>query len=648
MCGIAGQARGDGLAPSLELLQRMCARIEHRGPDSRGIHLDQGVGLGIQRLRVIDLVSGDQPMFNEDRSVAVVLNGEIYNHRELRRELERKGHRFRTHSDTEVIAHLYEERGADFVRSLLGMFAVAVWDSRRRLLVLARDRLGKKPLFYAERDGVLSFASEIQALLEDREIPRAIDCEALDVYLALGYVAAPRTAFSAIRKLPPAHRLLFRDSRSEIERYWRLDYAPKRELGDGRELCEELTARLRTAVRRRLLADVPVGAFLSGGIDSAAVVSAMAHESSTPVKTFSIGFESERINELPQARLLAERFGCEHHEFMVAPDAISLLPRIVRHHGEPFADATSIPTFHLAEVTRGHVTVALNGDGGDEIFGGYSRYVSNLALARLSRLPPPLRRAIQRAGAALAPDGDIESWRSRVRRLARTAAMDEADRYFAYMSDLTGLSRDGLYTDEFRAQIRPGAAREVIVGAWRASGAGGTLDRMLATDVATYLPDDLLAKVDIASMASSLEVRSPFLDHEMLEFAASLPQAAKVRGAEKKVLLRQALRGTIPDEILDAPKRGFRPPLADWLRGPLGGFASEVLLDRTARERGHFRAERVASLLQRHRSGAEDHSQGIWRLLMYELWHHEFVDGRPGVEQEPREPSHLAMLPGSD
>jgi len=399
MCGIAGQARADGSRPAPALLERTCGAMEHRGPDSLGVHRDDGVGLGIRRLAVIDLVSGDQPIFNEDGSVAVVLNGEIYNHGELRERLRAQGHRFASQGDTEVIAHLYEEHGERFVEHLIGMFAVAVWDARRRRLVLVRDRLGKKPLFYAERDGVLSFASELQSLLQDETIPRTPDHGALDLYLALRYVPAPHSAFAAVRKLPPASRLVHERGRTRIERYWRLDYVPKRTVADERELDEELRERLRTAVRRRLISDVPLGAFLSGGVDSAAVVAAMAELSSEPVKTFSIGFDSERLNELLLARLVAERFGTEHHELMVEPSAIELLPQIVRHHGEPFADATAIPTFALSQVTRRHVTVALNGDGGDEIFGGYTRYVANLASARPQRLPRGVRRAGAAAGA---------------------------------------------------------------------------------------------------------------------------------------------------------------------------------------------------------------------------------------------------------
>jgi asparagine synthase (glutamine-hydrolysing) len=633
MCGIAGQARADGLIPSGETLSRMCAAIEHRGPDSRGAHLEEGVALGIQRLRVIDLVSGDQPIFNEDRTVAVVLNGEIYNYRELRRELEARGHRFQTRSDTEVIAHLYEELGPGLVRSLHGMFALAVWDARRRRLLLARDRLGKKPLFYAEREGVLSFASELRALLEDGEISREPDVEALDAFLTLGYVPGPRSAFRAVRKLPAAHRLSYEDGRSRLERYWRLDYSPKRKFADERELDEELRAHVRRAVRRRLVSDVPVGAFLSGGIDSAAVVSAMAAESSSPVSTFSIGFGAEDGDELPAARALAERFGTDHHEFVVRPDAIELLPRIVRHHGEPFADVTAIPTFCLAEVTRRHVTVALTGDGGDELFGGYRRYVTNRSLARLDRLPLALRRALSRAGAAIPASGRIESWPSKLGRAAATLPLAAPDRYLAYVSQLDGLRPRDLYTDSRRESLDATPARDEILRAWQAAPASELVDRMLSTDLQTYLPDDLLAKADIASMASSLELRCPLLDHELVEFAATLPSSEKIDGSETKRALRRMLRGTVPDELLHAPKQGFHPPLASWLRGELAGHARELLLDGPARGRGHFDPARVAALLDGHARGARDASALIWRLMVWETWHREFVD-----DAAPRSP----------
>ena len=626
MCGIVGQASSDGRRGDLATIARMCAALKHRGPDSRGVHVDAGIGLGIQRLRVIDLATGDQPIFNEDRSVAVVLNGEIYNYRELRERLQRSGHSFATQGDTEVIAHLYEEEGPACVARLHGMFGLAVWDASRRRLLLARDRVGKKPLYYAECAGRLAFASEVAALLEDDEVPRDVNHRALDAFLAYRWVPAPMTAFRAVRKLRPGSTLVFEDGGATISRYWQLDFSRKRRVGDPREVHEELRGHIRAATARRLISDVPLGAFLSGGLDSAAVVAAMAEASTRPVQTFSIGFMHEKFNELPLARLVAERFATDHHELLLEPKAIELIPRIVRHHGEPFADDSAIPSFYLAEMARRHVTVALNGDGGDESFGGYSRYAANLASSRLDRIPSALRRALAAAGLLVPESGTIDSWRSRVRRVAETLALDGPGRHVAYMTHLNGLRRDRLYTDDYRALIGPSIVADVMEAPWRESGAASVVDAMLDVDVQTWLPDDLLVKMDIATMASSLEARSPLLDHELMEFAAALPAELKVRGREKKVVLRGALRGWIPDEILDAPKRGFRLPLGEWLRGELRDFARDVLLDRCAIERGCFREGYVRGLLDRHAAGVQDHSQGIWTLLMFELWHQEFID----------------------
>ena len=414
MCGIVGQLRPPGQTVDPDAPRAYVRGLEHRGPDSRGLHRDGRVGLGIQRLRVIDLSTGDQPIYNEDRSVVVVLNGEIYNYRELRDDLAgAAATRCATKGDTEVIVHLYEEHGADCVRHLHGMFAFALWDERRQQLVLARDRVGKKPLLYALRDGGLSFASEMQALLQDTDIPREVDHVALDRYLALGYVPAPLTALRDVRKLPPAHTLVMRDGKVTIERYWALDYAHKLD-ESVEELCERIREGLLAATRRRLIADVPLGAFLSGGIDSSAVVAAMAQLSSEPVRTFSIGFDHEGFDELPHARQIARQFGTVHEEFQVRAEAVEVLPQIVRHHGEPFADSSAIPSFYLAELTRRHVTVALNGDGGDESFAGYQRYVANAVAGRLDRLPAPLRRALAAAGGRVADDGDVSSIRNRV------------------------------------------------------------------------------------------------------------------------------------------------------------------------------------------------------------------------------------------
>jgi asparagine synthase (glutamine-hydrolysing) len=628
MCGIAGQARSDGRAVEQRLLERMCSALEHRGPDARGTFARDGVGLAIQRLRVIDLETGDQPVFNESGSVAVVLNGEIYNFRELRADLQRRGHRFRTNGDTEVIAHLYEEHGPQCVKRLHGMFAFALWDQQHRRLVIGRDRIGKKPLFYASHRGTLSFASELRALLQDRAIPRELDLGALDRYLALGYVPAPMSAHRAVRKLPPAHLLIWQDGRLRLERYWQLDYSQKRASSDLEEIKEALLERIRVAVRRRLIADVPLGAFLSGGIDSSAVVAAMASSSARPVKTFSIGFDRPQFDELPYARMVAEQFATEHHEFVVEPASIDLLPRIARHHGEPFADSSSIPCFILAELTREHVTVALNGDGGDESFGGYTRYVSNALAARLDRLPRPLRAAAARAGELIPAGGAVGSLPNRARRISRSLAMTPSARYSRYVNIWDDGARARLWSNDVRAEIEAaGAAPDVIADAWAAASGSHVVDVMLEVDATTYLPDDLIAKVDIATMAHSLEARSPLLDHELMEFAASLPADMKVRGTEKKWLLREALRGTIPDAILDRPKQGFSVPISDWFRDELRDWVREVLLDPGTVGRGWFEPRVVEGLLDRHAAGVDDDQHRIWSLLMLELWQRECVDG---------------------
>lgn len=620
MCGIAGQARPAGAPVDEGLIARMCAAQEHRGPDSRGLHTSPGIGLGIQRLRVIDLDTGDQPVYNEDGSVAVVLNGEIYNYLELRRELRRAGHRLATKGDTEAIAHLYEDLGVECVSRLHGMFSFALWDSRRRRLLVARDRVGKKPLFYCLRGGVLSFASELEALLQDPGVPREVDPEAIDAYLAYGYIPAPMSAFRGVRKLPPAHRLVYQDGTLTSERYWRLDYAAKRPVADVRELHEEIRAALRSAVARRLVADVPVGAFLSGGIDSSAVVAAMAECSPGPVRTFSIGFADEEVNELPRARAVAERFSTEHHELVVEPDAVELLPKLARHYGEPFGDHSALACFYLAELARDHVTVALNGDGGDESFAGYQRYTSNLLAARLERLPGGLRRAIAAAGARAGRDASPRAWRGRALRFAGRLGGGRHERYLRQVSVFDSAERAALYAPEFAELVAGADAEEVLLGVWRAASGRHLLDQMLEVDATVYLPGDLLTKIDIATMAYSLEVRSPLLDHELMQLAASIPPEHKARGAQRKIALRAALRGWVPDAALDGSKRGFELPVASWLRTDLAPFAREILLDPEATGRGWTRPDAVAALLEEHVSGAADHGRKLWALLVLELW----------------------------
>jgi asparagine synthase (glutamine-hydrolysing) len=610
------------------LLTQMCVAIEHRGPDSRGTHHAPGVGLGIQRLRVIDLVTGDQPISNESGTVTVVLNGEIYNFRELREGLQRRGHTFATRTDTEVIVHLYEEKGNDLLADLQGMFAFALWDERQRRLLLARDRVGKKPMFYSLRDGVLSFASEIDSLLQDPEIPLDLDLQALDAYLALRYIPHPRSIYRAVRKLPPGGRLVWQDGSAAIDRWWKLSYRSKTSPHDLGTFAEALREAIRQATRRRLVSDVPLGAFLSGGIDSSAVVAAMAESSSQPVKTFSIGFASagSEFNELPYARTVAKLFATDHHEEIVEPDAVEMLPRVVRAFGEPFADPTALPSFYLAEMTRRHVTVALNGDGGDESFAGYDRYAANLLLAALDRTPLAARRLASTIGARIPASATINSTRSRLRRLAEGLPLDAAQRYIAYSTRLDGIDRARVYTAEGQREIGRGWIDGYFAGVWEEADADELLDRMLATDVEMYLTGDLLVKADIASMHYSLEARSPLLDHEVMDLAAAAPPQLKLQGREKKVGLRAALRGWIPDEILDRPKRGFELPVADWLRGDLGAYARDVLLDPQTRGRGLLDPTYASTLLDQHMSRQNDHARRIWTLLVFELWQRARVD----------------------
>ena len=600
--------------------------------------MHEGTGLGIQRLRIIDLETGDQPIYNEDRSVVVVLNGEIYNFRELRARLERGGHTFATRTDTEVIAHLYEEEGPRCVESLHGMFAFALWDTNSRQLLIARDRVGKKPLFYYQREGVLTFASELNALLQDEHLPRELDHSALDCYLAYECVPTPLTPFRAVRKLPPASTLLFRGGAVSIDRYWRLDYSRKLAPESPAEVHERIRDAIRAAVQRRLVADVPLGAFLSGGIDSSAVVAAMAEASSEPVKTFSIGFESETLDELEHAQAVASQFATDHNELVVRPNAVEMVPEMVRRYGEPFGEPSALPMFYLAEMARQHVTVALSGDGGDESFAGYPRYPTNVLLGRTDHVPRAVRVAAAGLGARLPTSGTIDSPLSRVRRMALALPLDPPTRYFGYVSQLNGLDRHALYTPEYRQAIEPSCAPEVLLEPWRRSTAAALIDRMLDVDVNTYLPDNHLVKADVATMAHSLEVRSPLLDHELMELAAAVPAEMKVRGLQKKVVLRDALRGWLSDEVLDRPKQGFQLPIAEWFRGELRGWAQDVLLDPAARSRGYFREHYVSELLDEHAAGRRDYSRPIWSLVVLEIWHQQLVDRRPAASTSGRRP----------
>jgi asparagine synthase (glutamine-hydrolysing) len=626
MCGIAGIVRNDSRAVDEVLLARMCAAIRHRGPDEDGFYVNGPVGLAMRRLSIIDLKGGQQPIHNQDRTAWIVFNGEIYNYLELREELEKLGHVFYTNSDTEAIIHAYDRYGSDCAKHLRGMFAFAIWDERTQELLLARDRVGKKPLLYALVNGQLIFGSEFSALLLHPEISRDILPEALDYYFSFMCVPAPLTAYRAIKKLEPAHTLRWRKGEIKTERYWQPDFSHKLKITEE-EAGEQAIEILRDAVRVRLMSEVPLGAFLSGGIDSSAVVALMSEESSERIKTFSIGFDEQDFSELHHARRVAEHVGSEHHEFIVQPDAMEVLPILVEHYGEPYADSSAVPTYYVAKETRKHVTVALNGDGGDESFAGYERYVAMGLAEKYLRLPAFLRDSVIREAVDWIPTS--ETSRSRVRdakRFLHSASLPKVDRYMRWVSVFDAEAKRSLYSQSFQQEI--GAARAgSLLEPWfaRANGSG-IVDASMLTDIMTYLPNDLLVKVDIATMAVSLEARSPFLDHHVIEFAASLPEKLKLRGLTTKYLLKRVLRKLLPSENLERRKMGFGVPIGHWFRGKMQPFLRETLFSEKALQRGLLKPEMVKQMVELHTSGERDYSAQLWTLLMLELWFNRFID----------------------
>jgi asparagine synthase (glutamine-hydrolysing) len=630
MCGISGKLYFDATRPiEREIVERMNAVLAHRGPDDAGIYCDGAIGLAHRRLSIIDLSpAGHQPMSNEDGTIWITFNGEIYNFQDLRPALAARGHRFRSNTDTEVILHLYEDHGTDCLRFLRGMFAFAIWDGPRHQLFLARDRLGKKPLCYQQDAHAFRFASEAKAILQDPEVQACADMASLSQYLTFGYVPSPGSAFQGFRKLPPGHYLTCRDGRVEVVRYWRLRRDQKRERPEA-EWCEEIVSRLEEAVRLRMISDVPLGAFLSGGIDSSAIVALMSRVGAGPVKTFSIGFEEPEYDELRYARQVAEQFGTEHHELVVRPDAAAILPNLAWHYDEPFGDSSAVPTYYVAEMTRQHVTVALNGDAGDESFGGYDRYVANLLAAAFDRWPGAglLRQSI-RFGLRLVPhSGTRTSLLYRGRRFLDGLADAPERRYARWLCHFYGDRKTELCTPSFFAATGGVDALEVLLTAYRESNAPDFGDATLGVDAGLYLPDDLLVKVDIASMAHSLEARSPFLDHEFMEFAATIPFPLKVRGRVKKYILKKALTGMLPDEVLHRPKMGFGVPIDHWFRHELKDMAFDMLLSPRAINRGYFRPDTVSRLLDEHVQERTSWHYLLWTLLMLELWHRTYIDG---------------------
>jgi asparagine synthase (glutamine-hydrolysing) len=629
MCGISGKLHFDPARPvERPVLERMNAVLAHRGPDDAGIHCDGPIGLAHQRLSVIDLSpAGHQPMSNEDGTVWIVFNGEIYNFQALRPDLVRRGHRFRSHTDTEVILHLYEDHGADCLRFLRGMFALAIWDGPRRQLFLARDRLGKKPLAYHQDGVAFRFASEVKAILQDSDVEARPDPAGISQYLTYGYVPGSGSAFRGIRRLPPGHYLTCCDGRVEVVRYWRLRRDRKAVRSED-DWCHEIVARLEEAVRLRMVSDVPLGAFLSGGVDSSAVVALMSRAGVGRVKTFSIGFEEREYDELRFARAVADQFGTDHHEFVVRPDAAAILPKLAWQYDEPFADSSAVPTYYLAQMTRRHVTVALTGDAGDENFGGYDRYLATRMAASFDRWPGAgfLRHTI-RWGLHLLPHGGTRtSLFYRGRRFLDGLTETPERRYARWFCQFYGDRKADLCTSEFLTAAGEVDALEVLLASYRESDAPDFGDATLGVDAGLYLPDDLLVKVDIASMAHSLEARSPFLDHEFMEFAATIPFELKVRGRIKKYILKQALAGLLPDQILHRPKMGFGVPIDHWLRHELKDMAYDTLLSSRAAGRGYFRPDTIRRMLDDHAAERCSWDALLWALLMLELWHRTYLD----------------------
>src|ERR1051325_1981397 len=624
MCGIAGFVDLNETGPMIsaqEVIDRMCQVIRHRGPDDQGTYLKDGVALGMRRLSIIDLVGGHQPISGEDGSVTIVFNGEIYNFLELKPKLESLGHTFKTHSDTEAIVHAYEQFGPNCVDHLRGMFAFAIWDAKARTLFVARDRVGKKPLYYTTSpEGTFVFGSELKSLLAHPDVQRELDPKALDAYLTLGYVPDPLSIFRNINKLAPGHYLTFSDDGVKVNRYWDFNFEPVAARSETDYLAE-LRELLDESVRLRLISDVPLGAFLSGGIDSSTVVAMMARHMGQPVKTFSIGFHEDSYNELKYARLTAEKFATDHHEFFVTPDICSIVDELVWHFDEPFADSSAIPTYMVSKLAREHVTVILSGDGGDELFAGYTRYVVDRKRQGFARLPKPLRESLMRPLSEALPHA---AWG---RNYLHNVSLDPISRYLDSVSVFTSLNRNSLYTSDFKSNLGSSSYVPTLFNDLvNHVQTGESLDQLLYLDSKTYLPGDILTKVDRMSMAVSLEARAPLLDHKLIEFVTNVPASLKLSGLETKYLLKQAVRDLVPAEILNRPKQGFGVPIQEWINQQLRSRVRETLTEPRTRQRGYLNSQYVDVLLDEHERGRRDHSMGLWALFMLELWHRQFVD----------------------
>jgi len=625
MCGIAGIVGTEtGEVVGAATIHQMCQTIVHRGPDDEGIYTKDSVGLGMRRLSIIDLAGGHQPIHNEDKTVWIVFNGEIYNFPTLRPELESRGHRFYTNTDTEAIVHLYEDLGSDCVQKLRGMFAFAIYDERKRHLLLARDRLGKKPLYYAHTPNRLFFGSEIKAILAVAPELKETSAEGILDFFTFDYIPDPHTAFERIRKLPPGHLLEFSHGDIKIQQYWDLPAYGTHEPVSEEACLEEMESRLAEAVRIRLISDVPLGALLSGGTDSSTVVALMARASSKPVKTFSIGFRNDDFNEAKYARIVAERFGTDHHELILDPNIGETLDALTRSLEEPFGDSSMLPTFYVSRMARQHVTVALSGDAGDELFAGYDRYRINLRRRAFDFIPGWAGRWYRHFLYPRLPHS------LRGRKFAYNVSLPWRERYLDGLSFLPARDRErSLFSSDFLASIKDiREPLDLFRSHFDRAPARDPLSQMMYLDTKTYLTADILTKVDRMSMATSLEVRVPILDHIFLEWVTGLPPHWKLRRGKQKYILRKlAERVGVPREVLYRKKQGFALPLVHWMRREFRDELPRLLLEPRALQRGYFNPQGIRNLLSEHLSGQRDHSDKIWQLLIFELWHRNFLSG---------------------
>jgi len=637
MCGITGAIWTDPrLAVDQQTLTRMTDALRHRGPDDDGNFASEfrlrppyepmpGVALGFRRLSIIDLAGGAQPMTNEDGSVWVVFNGEIYNFETLRHRLEGAGHKFQTDSDTETIVHLYEDEGANCFEHLNGMFGIAIWDSNRRRLVLGRDRLGQKPLVYRREPGRLLFASELKSLLEVPGLPRDVDPNAIDEYLTYQYIPHPNTIFQGINKLPPGHRAIYEHDKLTVEPYWQPDFNVEQPVAEG-EAVEQLRSLLESSVAMRMRSDVPLGAFLSGGVDSSLIVALMGKHAGQQVKTFSIGFPIKEYDETAYARQVANHLGTDHHEFQVTPDGVDILPKLVWHYDEPFADSSAIPTWYVSQMTREHVTVALSGDGGDELFAGYPRYRAVWLSDWLDRLWPIRTIIGAKIWQRLPGSARQKSLLRRAKRFNAKLAEPPDHRYLDWICIHNEQSRANLFADEFIQSLSGSDPFAFLESAWSRCGKRDAVTSASLADLVTYLPCDLMTKVDIASMSHSLECRQPFLDYRVVEMAARMPVNLKFRRGVGKRILRSAFGDLLPQEIWTRKKMGFGVPIDHWFRNELKEMTYDVLLDEKTRDRGIFRHEAVAELIEQHQNHTFDHAYRLWSLLVLELWMRQWID----------------------